>query len=206
MKKLITSLVMVIAATSLMAQISVGPKIGYTASTLSTDSDDIKKDFNNSLHFGAFARLGGKTYLQPELLFMTRGTEFGYNIPEGAEQEVKLNTIDIPVLLGFKLINLKVADVHAMVGPVGSFSINKDIKKVGNVDDQVEKLKDDDIKNANWGVQAGVGADFLSLSLDIRYHFGLSNMYSDSFLEDEDFNTTDVKNNSFLVTLGWKIL
>lgn len=203
MKKLIASIVLVIATTSLMAQFSVGPKIGYTASSLSTDSDDIKEDFNNTLHFGAFARLGGKTYLQPELLFMTKGTNFGYTIPDGAEQEVKLNTIDIPVLLGFKLIDLKIADIRAMAGPVGSFVINNDVNAT-NLAGQVEELEKDDIKDANWGLQAGVGADFLSLSLDIRYHFGLTSMYEEGFLDD--FNTDNVKNNSFLITLGWKIL
>lgn len=204
MKKLITSIVMVIATTSLMAQLSLGPKIGYTASSLSTDNEEkIKKEFNNTLHFGAFARLGGKTYLQPELLFMTKGANFGYTIPEGAEQEVKLNTIDVPVLLGFKLIDLKIADIRAMAGPVGSFVINNDVNAT-NLAGEVKELEKDDIKNANWGLQAGVGVDVLSLSLDIRYHFGLTSMYEEGFLEE--FNTDNVKNNSFLVTLGWKIL
>ncbi|MCF8231162.1 MAG: PorT family protein [Bacteroidales bacterium] len=204
MKKLITSLILVITATGLMAQFSVGPKIGYTATSLSTDKEEIKEDFDNTLHFGAFARLGGKTYLQPELLFMTRGTEFGYGFQEGAKQNVELKTIDVPLLIGFKLIDLKVADIRAMGGPVGTFTINNDIKAT-NIGDQVEStLQDDDIKDANWGIQAGVGADFLSLSLDIRYHFGLSSMYEEDFLDQ--FNTEDVKSNSFLVTLGWKIL
>lgn len=203
MKKLITSLILVITATGVMAQFSVGPKIGYTASTLSTDSDDIKEDFNNTLHFGAFARLGGKTYLQPELLFMTRGTEFGYNIGEGARQNVELKTIDVPLLIGFKLIDLKIADIRAMGGPVGSFTINNDIKATETINQVDNRLQEDDIKDANWGIQAGVGADFLSLSLDIRYHFGLSSMYEDF---SEQFDASDVKSNSFLVTLGWKIL
>lgn len=203
MKKLLVTFILAVATSGLMAQLSVGPKIGYTASSLSTESEDIKKDFNNTLHFGAFARLGGKTYLQPELLFMTRGANFGYGIQEGAEQEVKLNTIDIPVLIGFKLIDLKVADVRAMGGPVASFVINNEVNAT-NLGSQIDRIDDDDISDSNWGIQAGVGADFLSLSLDIRYHFGLSNTFEEDFLEQ--FNTDDVKSNAFLVTLGWKIL
>ena len=203
MKKLFITLILAVATSGLMAQLSLGPKIGYTASSLTTDSEDIKKDFNNTLHFGAFARLGGKTYLQPELLFMTRGANFGYDLQEGAEQDVKLNTIDIPVLIGFKLIDLKVADVRAMGGPVASFVINNEVNAT-NLGTQVDKLEEDDIKDANWGIQAGVGADFLSLSLDVRYHFGLTSAFEEGFLEQ--FNTDNVKSNAFLVTLGWKIL
>jgi len=203
MKKLIVSIIFIIAATNLMAQLSLGPKIGYTSTSLSTDSEDIKKDFNNTLHFGAFVRLGGKTYLQPELLFMTKGAEFGYNLQTGAKQNVELNTIDIPVLVGFKLIDLKLADIRAMAGPVGSFVINEDIKAT-NVGSQVDELGKDDISDANWGLQAGVGVDVLSLSLDVRYHFSLTNAYNDTFLEQ--FDTDNVKNNAFLVTLGWKVL
>lgn len=201
MKKILVSLALLVSATAVMAQLSIGPKIGYTASKLTTESSEIKEEFKNTLHFGAFAHLGTKTYLQPELLFMTKGTKFGYSLSEGVEQDVKLNTIDIPVLLGFKLINLKVANVRAMAGPVGSFVINKDIENVNELDDE---LKGNNIKDANWGLQAGVGVDFLSLSLDIRYEFGLTNMFEGD--TPSDFNTEDIKNNTFLVTLGWKIL
>jgi len=201
MKKLLITFILAVATSGLMAQLSLGPKIGYTASKLSTESDDIKEDFNNTLHFGAFARLGGKTYLQPELLFMTKGATLDYSIGEGFEQEVSLNTIDIPVLVGFKLIDLKIADIRVMGGPVASFVTNKD---VDNVDAVADELKGNDIKDSSWGLQAGVGADFLSLSLDIRYDFGLSNMYDGE--ETQSFNTSDIKNNAFLVTLGWKIL
>ncbi|HKK10252.1 MAG TPA: porin family protein [Bacteroidales bacterium] len=201
MKKILISLALLVSASALMAQLSLGPKIGYTASELTTEGSQIKEEMKNTLHFGAFARLGTKTYLQPELLFMTKGTKFGYSLSDGVQQDVKLNTIDIPVLLGFKLIDLKVANIRAMAGPVGSFVINKDLENVGELDDE---LKDNNIKDANWGLQAGVGADFLSLTLDIRYEFGLSNMFEGE--TPADFNTDDIRNNVFLVTLGWKIL
>lgn len=205
MKKLFITLILAVATSGLMAQLSLGPKIGYTASTLSTDKDQIKEDFKNTLHFGAFARLGGKTYLQPELLYMTKGTNFGIKLgnDEFVEQDVKLNTIDIPVLVGFKLIDLKLAQIRAMGGAVASFAVNNDIEAV-DVDEEIRDLQKDDIKDANWGIQAGVGSDFLSLTLDIRYHMGLTSMYEEDFLDQ--FNTDNVKSNAFLVTLGWKIL
>lgn len=201
MKKFIASFVLILASTALMAQFNIGPKIGYTASKLSTDGGDIKEDMKSTLHFGAFARLGTKTYLQPELLFMTKGTKFGYSLADGVKQDVKLNTIDIPVLVGFRLLDLKLANVRAMAGPVASLVINKDVDNVADLDDE---LMESDLKDANWGFQVGVGADVLSLTLDIRYEIGLSNMFDGE--QTSSFNTDDIKNNTFLVTLGWKIL
>lgn len=200
MKKGILSLALILSVSFVMAQLSFGPKIGYTASKLSTNGEDVNEDFKNTLHFGAFARLGTKTYLQPELLYMTKGTKLGYSLQDGVKQDVKLNTIDIPVLVGFKLIDLKLANIRAMGGPVGSFVINKDVDNVADLDDE---LKGNDIKDANWGFQAGVGADVLSFTLDIRYEFGLSNMFDGE--ASDSFNMDDIKNNTFLVTLGWKI-
>ncbi|MGM0565143.1 MAG: porin family protein [Bacteroidota bacterium] len=200
MKKGILSLALILSVSFVMAQLSFGPKIGYTASKLSTNAEDVNEDFKNTLHFGAFARLGTKTYLQPELLYMTKGTKLGYSLQDGVKQDVKLNTIDIPVLVGFKLIDLKLANIRAMGGPVGSFVINKDVDNVADLDDE---LKGNDIKDANWGFQAGVGADVLSFTLDIRYEFGLSNMFDGE--ASDSFNMDDIKNNTFLVTLGWKI-
>ncbi len=201
MKKGILSLALVLSVSFVMAQLSFGPKIGYTASKLSTNAEDVNEDFKNTLHFGAFARLGTKTYLQPELLFMTKGTTLGYSFQDGVEQDVKLNTIDIPVLLGFKLIDLKLANIRAMGGPVMSFVTNKSVE---DVDGLSAELPDrDSFKDSSWNLQAGVGVDVLSFTLDIRYEFGLSNMYEDEAFDN--FDTEDVKNNTFLVTLGWKI-
>ncbi|MFW5974851.1 MAG: porin family protein [Bacteroidota bacterium] len=201
MKKGILSLVLLLSVSFAMAQLSFGPKIGYTASKLSTDTKEVNEDFKNTLHFGAFARLGTKTYLQPELLFMTKGSKLNYSFQDGVEQDVKLNTIDIPVLLGFKLIDLKLANIRAMGGPVVSFVTNKDVENVEGLSDELPSK--DSFKDSSWNLQAGVGADVLSFTLDIRYEFGLSNMYDDEAFTN--FDTEDVKNNTFLVTLGWKI-
>lgn len=202
MKKGILSLALLLSVSLVMAQLSIGPKIGYTASKLSTNAEDVNEDFKNTLHFGAFARLGTKTYLQPELLFMTKGAKLGYSFQNGVEQNVKLNTIDIPVLIGVKLIDLKLANIRAMGGPVASFVTNKSVESVEGFSDQLPDK--DSFKDSIWGLQAGVGVDVLSFSLDIRYEIGLSNMYDDEAFDN--FNTDDVKNNTFLVTLGWKIL
>jgi hypothetical protein len=201
MKKLAFVLILLTSVTFVKAQLAFGPKLGYTASTLTMDKDSIQNDFKGSVHFGAFVRLGTKVYLQPELLFMTKGTQFEYKLFNGGlKQDIKLNTIDIPILVGTKVLNLKVANVRVMGGPVASFVTKKDIDNVQNLDDQ---LQGRDIKDSNWSGQVGVGVDVLNFTLDIRYEFGLSDVLEDN---NTTYDFSDVKNNSYLVTLGWKIL
>jgi hypothetical protein len=132
---------------------------------------------------------------------MTKGTQFEYKLFNGGlKQDIKLNTIDIPILVGTKVLNLKVANVRVMGGPVASFVTKKDIDNVQNLDDQ---LQGRDIKDSNWSGQVGVGVDVLNFTLDIRYEFGLSDVLEDN---NTTYDFSDVKNNSYLVTLGWKIL
>jgi len=162
MKKLLAILVVVFMSSSIMAQISFGPKLGYTSTELTTNGDVINNDMKSSLHFGAFARLGTKFYIQPEILWMTKGAKFKYNIGSGLTQDIKLSTIDIPLLVGMKVIS-----------------------------------------DANWAFQIGAGVDALMFTLDVRYQIGLTNLYEGNL--PERFDISDIKNNAFLVTLGWKI-
>jgi len=61
--------------------------------------------------FGAFVRIGNKIYIQPEVNWMTTGSVFKY--PEvnlgGSdlspfEQNIKVNSINIPASLGWRII------------------------------------------------------------------------------------------------------
>ncbi|MEA3504647.1 MAG: porin family protein [Bacteroidota bacterium] len=200
MKKLLIILTVMFISSSIMAQLSFGPKLGYTSSELTTESSEINDDMKSSLHFGAFVRLGTKFYIQPEVLWMTKGAKFKYEILNGASQDIKLNTIDIPLLVGMKVIDLKLANIRVMGGPVASFVTKKDIDNTGALQDA---LTDNDIKDANWAFQLGAGVDALMFTLDVRYEIGLTDIYDGNL--PAEFDISDIKNNSFLVTLGWKI-
>jgi len=57
----------------------------------------------------------------------------------------------------------------------------------------------DDLKNSIWSVQMGAGLDVLFMTLDVRYELGVENMYNGS-------SSFDLKNNTFNVSLGIKLL
>jgi hypothetical protein len=197
MKKLILLSATLIIGSVAFAQIpgfSIGPKIGASFSKYTTDQDQIKEEIRNTFYFGAFARLGKKVYLQPELLFMSRNGKLTDESAAESRVRLKINTIDLPMLVGIKVLDLKAANVRVMAGPVASFVINKSITG----ENWDEAITEDDFKNMNWGLQFGAGVDVLFLTLDIRYDIGLNDV---SKLEN-----FSLKNNMFTVGLGWKIL
>ena len=201
MKKLVFLIVSLFSFSFLHAQlpISFGPKVGFTTSKLSTDKDEIKESFKANFQGGAFLRLGRKTYLQPEVNFISKGGLFSKNEFMGA-REIGLATIEIPVLLGVRLLDLKLANIRVMAGPSMAFVIDKNIRMQDELtslqltrDEILDKLED-----VIWGVQAGAGIDLLMFTLDVRYEWGLNNVINHQNLE--------LKNSIFNVSLGWKIL
>jgi len=198
MKKILLAASIIAFASMSYAQLipgfSIGPKIGASFSKFTTDQSQIQEDIKSSFHYGAFARFGKKVYFQPEILINTRKGTLKDDNNSGISGSIKLNSVDVPLLLGARLIDVKAANIRIMAGPVASIAVNKTIM-FDNWENPVTK---DDIKNANWGLQFGAGADLLMFTVDLRYEIGLNDI--------SKLNTFDLKNNMFTIGVGWKIL
>lgn len=185
-------------------QFSFGLKIGYNASKLHTGLDSIKSSFNSGFHFGAFFRFGKKVYIQPEAYYTLQGGIFENNVTNtynNWKQKVTVGTLDIPVLVGFKVINLKVINWRVMAGPMVSFVVNSKIKDVS----LVGPIQNSDISKLNWYVQAGTGFDVLFLTLDIRYQIGLNQMIKSAQGATGQPYNLNATNNMWVVSLGFKL-
>lgn len=197
MKKLILFLVIAFVSANLYAQLPVnfGPKFGYTSSKLKTDLTGINEEIKNGFEVGAFVRVKvKKLYLQPEIYYAVKG---GVLDTINLSSEITLNTLDIPILIGYKVIGKDAFNFRIFAGPVASFIVNKKIKVDGKeiADDIVDKS----IKDAIWGVQLGAGIDILMFTLDVRYELGLNDIGGND-------TGVEMKSNTFHVSLGWKIL
>ena len=205
MKKLILLLGFFVAVNMSFAQLHFGPKVGYNTSKLSIDRSDIDTDLKNSFQFGAFVRLGEKVYIQPEVNFLTQGgiferPELGSLSP--FKQEVSLKTIQIPVMIGAKLIDLKVANIRVMGGPVASIVTDSEIEN--KMEDYIAPIEDTDLEDLIWSFQVGAGIDVLMFTVDIRYNIGLNKIIDDVIIEGETVSF-ESKASGFNVSLGWKI-
>ncbi len=199
MKRILLLSGLLFLTTAVFSQFTIGPKIGLNLSTLKTTFPEIKEEMKAGYQLGAFARFGKKIYVQPEVMFSTRGgiikSETGIN----TKTTVDLKTMQVPLMIGYKLINLKVVNLRIMTGPAMSLVLNKEITvSSGNIEETIE---DNNIKDAIWSWQLGAGVDVLMFTLDVRYEWGLNNMY-----DPEGGTSYDMKNNLWNISLGWKIL
>jgi hypothetical protein len=190
------------------AQFAFGLKLGYNASTLTSNVDSVKASINSGFHAGAFVRFGTRVHLQPEVYYTFSGGTFEKTAGETIDlwkQKVTIGTLDIPVLIGFKIIQSKVLTWRIMVGPEVSFLVNS---KVQDINDPIGPITSSDINKVNWYGQAGTGIDILFMTLDLRYEFGLNTVINDVTSAGTTPTTYPInsKNNLFLVSLGFKIL
>ena len=207
MKKIILALVLLLTVTTGTSfgqlNIKIGPKVGFNASQLHTNLDSISSQFKSGFQFGIFVRLGKKVYLQPELYYTTEGGVFKSNSSsiKQWEQNIKLGSLDVPVLIGVSFINSELLNVRILAGPLASFIVNKKISETG----VTGPVQDANIKNVNWYIQAGAGVDIWKFTLDVRYQIGLNKMISDVDFQNKtvNFNTS---NNVWVVSLGFKFL
>jgi len=86
-----------------------------------------------------------------------------------------------------------------MTGPTAGFVTNKNIT-VENLNDFLPSAEN--FKDIMWAYQLGAGVDILFLSLDVRYEWGLNNIY-EAPSGAEPYN---VKTNLWQVTLGFKLM
>lgn len=190
MKKLLLTVVCVAIVISLSAQVNfdLGVKGGVNFSKLSFEKEDYSSESVIKKHFGAFGRIGwNRVFVQPEVYFSGKGGDI--SDPQLTLTSFDFNTVDVPVLLGIKLIKGKVFDMHIVGGPVFSGITTKDVSG-GSISNKSF------YNDYFFGVQYGVGIDVLFFTLDARMENGLNELYSDP--------TITGKNQTFMVSLGFK--
>ena len=115
-------------------------------------------------HFGVWGKLDfAKIYLRPELVYSK--TKSSYDVA-GDSQDYDVSKLDLPVLLGYKLIG----PLHIFAGPAFQYTLNNDLGDL-----EVEDVEND----FTVGLNAGVGVNLGRLGLDVRYERGFSENEAD---------------------------
>lgn len=224
MKKLLVLFAFVAMTTAVYAQpqLTLGVKFGLNSTKITTDNffqgaqsytfSDLNEDTKNGYALGAFARIGwGKMYLQPELLYSLKKGQTtlnpleavaGLDPDQAITQQVDVKSIEVPILLGMKLIDFKIGSIRAFTGPAmnvildgSSISLKQDGLKLP------EELYDPkNFKDNSWDWQLGAGVDIATFTFDVRYSWGLSNI-SDGKASTIGFEN---KGNMLRLSLGFK--
>jgi|APDOM4702015248_1054824.scaffolds.fasta_scaffold53781_2 hypothetical protein len=130
---------------------------------------------NNEAKVGFIAGAYGRVsllgfFVQPELYYSQSSTEITLKEigTSNVRTEVnKLNALNIPILFGTKFGPFRVN-----AGPVATIILSNT-----NIVDNISGLSQE-MDKANWGLQAGVGLDFMKISLDARYETSISKLGS----------------------------
>ena len=174
-----------------------GLKFGLNNSKITANRDNINSETINNYHVGAFARINfGRMYIQPEAYFSSKSGDISNVItpnPFHTISSFDYTTLDVPALLGVKLVKAKAANVRVMAGPVFSFATKRDISGEGDVN----RFSKDYLQDNLMGWQYGVGADLLFVTLDARIQTN-----GKKYLLTPDVNA---KKSILLITLGIKL-
>jgi hypothetical protein len=176
MKKIVLlSCILFLGFNSVKSQVEVGVKLGINSTDLATGGFSVITDGQNNfnlflqqanygVHFGLYSRvnlLG--IFIEPGILLNSTGVT--YRIDEFDEGGVvsifkneRYNTLDIPLMAGFKVLIFRV-----YAGPVAHLHLNSssDILDFRGYEQR--------FKSATYGWQAGIGVDLLKFRFQLNY-------------------------------------
>jgi hypothetical protein len=191
MKKIILTLGFIVAmATFVNAQWELKLQAGVNTSHLTTEHVDWTQQGRIGYQFGASVLVGEKFYVEPGILWAQTSKDlFDRNDENATALKTSINTIRIPVFLGYHLLGNEesLADLRIFAGPSGSFitgiSSDADIAK-------------EDFKNFIFDLDTGVAIDVWFLFLEWHYVFGLTPVFNEG---------SDAKLQAFYGNLGVRI-
>jgi hypothetical protein len=191
MKKLTFFFALIVITLSANAQdiFDAGLKAGLNTSKISTQISDYTPQTINNYSFGAFARINlGRIYIQPEAYYNSKGGEYIDKVNLSTINSFDLKAVDVPALVGLKIINQKAFNLRILAGPVFSFITDKSVKG---------QFTEAGLKDNFFGWQYGAGVDILFVTLDARMQ-----SYSNDLYSSPDFGS---KNGTFVLSLGVKL-
>jgi hypothetical protein len=179
---------------------TIGFKLGGSMSKFSADGTTDTYDFMTSFAGGGFVRFGfGRLGIQPEILSVTKGAEFDDSGAGGEDTSIKIEYVEIPVLLHFPLTYGASFAPYVFGGPAFAFEIGCEESEV-DCDEALSGLLPLR-KGTDIGLSAGGGLAFAmgpgALLLEGRYTWGLTDI--------DESETFSHKNRSILLLAGYSI-
>lgn len=233
MKKIILTSIMLCSVFAFSQDIKFGAKIGLNLSNLRGDYPAAINEHNSKIgfHIGGFAQYGinDKFTLQPELLFSTQGNTYGYKTYygggtyyDGAEYNLKLNYLNLPIILKYKIIEKLSVEFGPQIGYLMSAKTKVDVTEDSrdpsqNYSVEIDMLNDGVYNFGGTTVQSKASANRLDFSLNLgasyditekifiegRYNLGLSKVDKNS-TNGTATNSWNMKNSVFQLSAGYR--
>ncbi|KMQ66542.1 hypothetical protein ACM46_03150 [Chryseobacterium angstadtii] len=148
----------------------IGIKAGTSYTKTSSESSSLEGKYGFGYQGGIMTRIDiGSLYVQGEALFNKRKTS--YDTQNGTSAKLSWNSVDIPVVIGYKFINSSDFNVRAFAGGVYSYAFKNDLSASQAFQEGYKKFD-----KSNIGVTGGIGVDYKNFTIDLRYERGLSDI------------------------------
>lgn len=220
MNKILLIVLFVFMTSLAYSQLNFGLKIGYNSSLSMSnissvrngtyDLSSVKAEMWDNFHAGIFGRVFiNNFFIQPEILYSINKKEYQITIQDISNQDVTLDkfldisTVDIPLLIGYRLLDLDIANLRIFAGPklrllTGSTLEYQNIT-VGNFNPNTLAT---DISNAKVGLELGAGIDILPFVIEARYNI-IENMDETKL---RDVKIANLPESTFVISVGFKLL
>ncbi len=175
MQKRILFIVVVICACAFNLSALVGVKGGLARYKTTSESINFSLEGKNKYFIGAFLNLpfGSNLTLRPEVLLVEKG---GQKDILGKKFELDLKYLEIPVLLRYHFIDKLGSDFGISFGPYYALRRSADFREEEG--DKTVLLNMKNITESyDYGLCGGVFIGILNLDLELRFTYGLKNIY-----------------------------
>ena len=215
-KVLIILLLLTVSVGVMYAQMRFGGRAGLNLANVGGDNDMEDVDNRIGFHLGVMAQhtLMPNMLIQPELIYTNKGyysegTEVISGVSVDYEQTVKLDYIEIPLLIKYDLPMNNMA-IQPYIGPSLGFLLLAEVEAEASANgisvSDTEDIKDETSSidlGLNLGVDAIVGKNIM---VGLRFNLGLINL-DDSKDEDDNSKSEDEDptyfNRAIMLNLGF---
>lgn len=144
----------------------------------------------SGFNIGFYGKLDlGPIYIRPELVYTKTTSEYVLNT--GNTADYKISKLDVPVLVGIKLIG----PLNIFAGPAFQYYLDNNLKGI-NISD----VKN----NFTVGMNIGVSIEIGRLGIDVRYERGLSQNEANWSNADNTF-TLDSRPEQLIFSLSYSL-
>lgn len=202
----LVTLALLLIAPKAMGQFALGFRLGYsnvlhgeTTTDTYGEAFTLKNGDSNGFNIGLMMRAGSKVFVQLEGYYQFNKIPY-FNTDTSTFFNERYSTVELPVLLGYKVVDRDKFNWRFMVGPRFRFSVGS----ATTIDSLLYE-----VASNKWqlGFTAGTGFDIGPITLDFKYDL-TSTLFNHSRRFD-DMTPVELKRrllNGFEATIGYKMV
>lgn len=176
MKNVVTLVIVLLACSLGIAQVTIKPHVGLNFSNLTSDNINYEDPaLRVGWMLGVGVKIGEDFYVEPGVQWTYNSFELIHENDQNLDHVSIIKGLRVPVVAGYQFgANDDPIRFRIFAGPAATFVLG--VHDEGGVG-VPEK---DDINSMLWAINGGIGLDILFTYIELGYDFGLNKYYSNT--------------------------